>query len=230
MPATDPNQNPYQMPYLGSLPNREESIGSLQSMQKMLGTTAGQAQQEGLSAMGQGIDSMAPVLDYFKKLLSGDRGEVMGAIGPEVDTISKQFGQIRQMLSTEGRGGGKASAGNQFQFQEQSQVGSLINQSRRGAATGLQGAATALGGMGAAETGLGIQAGSDAAQSILAQTAEEDQKRFQEKQMKIKMWTDIGKALGSLLGAGMMGGFGGLFSGGSSAGAGSGGGDISWGG
>lgn len=101
--------------------------------------------QSGYAAGAAGLDKsqtdLQPAIDYFTKLLGGDQASVTSAVGPEIDQITSQFDQVRKMTSENApRGGGRASGQSQDRFAQIQQITNLLNNARKGAATGLVGA------------------------------------------------------------------------------------------
>lgn len=118
----------------------------------------------GVAGLDKSQHDLQPAIDYFTKLLGGDRATVTSAAQPQVDQIGQQFDQVRNMLSSAPRGGGKASQQAQTPFTQIQQITSLLNQLRGSAATGLtatnaQEASTAnsKGQLGLAQSQLGFQ-------------------------------------------------------------------------
>jgi hypothetical protein len=66
----------------------------LKNLQDQAGTT--QAKSKELSGMGN--ESLAPVLDYFKKLVGGDQQELMAATRPERARVIDQYDTARKTI------------------------------------------------------------------------------------------------------------------------------------
>jgi len=149
-----------------------EGIGgtqdSLTQATRALSNYTGQAGQDllkrgsavtelGLDREKAGEDQMAPVMDYFRKLMSGDRSEVASAMQPETDQIANQFGQIRQMFSQTGsRGGGSTSTMAASPYEQTRQTAELTAKARRGAAEPLGTLATEKAKLGLGTAGIGL--------------------------------------------------------------------------
>lgn len=138
----------------------------LRSVENLAGQQGQKALSGGLSQTQSGIAAAAPSLDYLTKLVKGDQADVAQATQPETDQIRQQFSQIRNILATQPRGGGKASAMAEAPFQEAGNVSRMQSQARTGAAGQLGGLATQLAGLGISEgqlglglEGLGLQSG-----------------------------------------------------------------------
>jgi hypothetical protein len=135
----------------------------LDTLQQMGGQQAGL----GAATTAQGVGLLGPVSSYFQNLLSGDPASLMAAIQPEADTVGQQFGQIRQMISQQPRGGGKTSTLAQLPVQHLQTLMNLVSQARNAAPAGLESIARLLSGIGQQETQLGFQAPLDVSQIAL---------------------------------------------------------------
>lgn len=109
----------------------------------------------GLDQITQGVNATAPVLDFLTKLVKGDQGDIAEATQPGVDNITQQFDQIRNMVSMQPRGGGKASVLAEAPFKKSAAIQRMGGDMRRGAAGDVSNLATNLAGIGLAESDLG---------------------------------------------------------------------------
>jgi hypothetical protein len=109
----------------------------------------------GLSNFQSGINASAPALDLLTKLTKGDQGDVTQAAQPEIDQITQQFDQIRNMTSMQPRGGGKTTALAEAPFQKAGAIQRTEGAMRTGAASGLASLSTNLAGLGLQEGSLG---------------------------------------------------------------------------
>jgi hypothetical protein len=128
---------------------------------------------QGLQGEKTGEDQMNPVMDFFHKLMSGDRGELASAMQPEADQISNQFGQIRQMFSQTGsRGGGSTSTLAASPYDETRQLAELTSKARMGAAgqEGNLAMEKAKLGLGVAGVGLGQEGAGTGLEGLTQQT------------------------------------------------------------
>lgn len=146
---TDKTYKPGDIAYEG-LSNNQDSLTqffrSFENAQAKSGQEKNVLGQEGYRVGTEGLDQsqrdLQPTIDYFTRLLGGDRNEIESAAGPQIDQIGQQFDQIRQMSSeTTARGGGKASTQVNNRQQQIAQITQLINQLRAQAAGGLSQAA-----------------------------------------------------------------------------------------
>jgi len=119
-------------------------------------------QNEGASAVGgglagyqSGVNAAAPALNFLTQLTKGDQGDVTQAAQPEIDQITQQFDQIRNMTSMQPRGGGKATALAEAPFHKAGAIQRTEGAMRTGAASGLASLSTNLAGLGLNEAGLG---------------------------------------------------------------------------
>jgi hypothetical protein len=127
-----------------SLTKAARSITNYQAPTGM--KTFGQGQQDTQS----GLSDLHPALDYFRRLLSGDREALASATQPQTDQIAGQFQQIRQMFSNNGsRGGGQTSTLAQMPFTQQRELADLNAQARNNAAG-------TIGQLGLGESGIGL--------------------------------------------------------------------------
>jgi len=132
-----------------SLTNFIRSIESLTGAQGqgILGAGLGQTEK--------GVAAADPALNFLTKLVSGNASDMASASQPETDQITQQFDQIRQMISTQPRGGGKASALAKAPYEETKQIADTQAQMRTDAAGQLGGLATSLAGIGLGEATMG---------------------------------------------------------------------------
>jgi len=80
-----------------------------------------------LGTYQQGMDLAAGPADYWRKLLSGNRAEMMGAISPEVKTIRNQFAnQMRNVSMFAPQGGGRAATMAEAPYQQAGAIQQLL--------------------------------------------------------------------------------------------------------
>ena len=162
-----------------------------------LSATQGQgALSAGLNQTSQGIGAAAPALQFLTKLVQGDQGEVTQAAQPEIDSITQQFDQIRNLISLQPRGGGKTSALAEAPFQKSGQIQRTEGQMRSNAAGALGGLATTLAGVGLQEAGLGAGLEQQASNIALSKSGQ----NIQETGNLMNMLGALGQGAGSLLG------------------------------
>lgn len=117
---------------------------------------------QGQSALGAGaqeatggINAAAPALNFLTQLTKGDQGDVSEAAQPQIDTITQQFDQIRNMISQQPRGGGKTTALAEAPFQKSGAIARTEGDLRTGSASSLGQLGTTLAGLGQGEQSIG---------------------------------------------------------------------------
>lgn len=110
------------------------------------GTTAA-----GLGTTGRGLNALSSPLNYFQRLLSGNRAAMSQAVAPEAAAARSASDAARRQLATSGtaRGGGVASTNQQQQDQLRAQIDNLLFGARPAAAKGAADIGTTV-----AQTGL----------------------------------------------------------------------------
>lgn len=169
----------------------------------------------GAGTTKEGTNAIAPALDFLTKLTKGDQGDVTQAAQPEIDQITQQFDAIRNMVSLQPRGGGKASVLAESPFQKAGAIQRTEGQMRAGAAGQLGTLGSNLAGIGLSESGLGAQE-----QSVEANAAAQHKNTFQKIMEGISSVTGV---VGDIAG---LGGALKLLGGGGGHGGGSGGGEF----
>jgi hypothetical protein len=125
---------------------------------------------EGKKLLGEAESSLQGPADYYSKLLSGNRAEMMGAVAPEMQTIADQFGQAKSNISKfTPQGGGQTSLLSELPFQQSRAGTELLEKVRPEAAKGMERVSAAQGALSGMVTGEGLQAGSQAQNAINAQ-------------------------------------------------------------
>jgi hypothetical protein len=137
----------------------------LQSTENLGAAAGSSAISGGASTVAAGTGAMAPALQYLTQLTKGDQADVNQAIQPEANRIKDSFQQVRNMISSQPRGGGKAGVLAESGFKEASQVADTAAQARSGAASQLGSLGATLAGVGTQEEGVGagLLQGSDTA-------------------------------------------------------------------
>lgn len=169
------------------------------------------------------INAAAPALDYLTRLVRGDQADVAQATAPQTDQIQKQFGEIRNMISAQPRGGGKTSVLAELPTQEAEAKTNLQSQARSGAAGQLGGLASTLAGLGISQEGVGLGQqqvglgeqgvglgesglGANMSEAALRDALERRGQNLQEDAQNKKMLEDLGISIGKLLTAQTPGG------------------------
>ena len=139
------------MSFLGSLTGAND-IGNWETLFKGQGTSAfGAGQQNILS----GTNTIAPALSFLTQLTNGDQGDVSEAAQPQIDSITQQFDQIRNMISQQPRGGGKTTALAEAPFQQSAAINRTEGDMRSGAAGQLASTGLGVANLGIGQEGLG---------------------------------------------------------------------------
>ena len=141
----------------GSSPQAQQAQSTLLSNMR-------QGQQQSLQLSDLGLKGLTPAIDYYTRLLSGDRGQAAAALAPDLERISDQSTASTQALSNlMPRGGGRASLLSQLPYETMRQGQNLFQQLRPQAAS-------QLGGLGGQLMGQGVQSllgSTSAGQSLL---------------------------------------------------------------
>jgi uncharacterized phage infection (PIP) family protein YhgE len=139
----------------------------IRSIEGLTGTQGQGILQQGQATTNQGVNSLAPSLDLLTKLTKGDQGDVTQAAQPEIDQITQQFDQIRNMISLQPRGGGKTTALAEAPFKKAGDIQRTEGDMRTSAAAKLADVGSNLAGIGLAESGQGIGLEQEAANVAL---------------------------------------------------------------
>jgi hypothetical protein len=107
---------------LGSPLTTENVSGGSNSLDQYIRSIEGITGQQGQSLVSSGTTALSPVLGLLTNLVKGDQGDVTQAAQPEIDQITQQFDQIRNMISLQPRGGGKTSALAEAPFQKSGDI------------------------------------------------------------------------------------------------------------
>lgn len=145
----------------------------IRSIEGLAGTQGQQAFQTGQQQTQQGLSAAGPALDLLTNLVKGDQGDITQAAQPEIDQITQQFDQIRNLVSLEPRGGGKTSALAEAPFQKASQIQKTEGALRSNATSQLGSLATNLAGIGLGESNLGLGLESLSAQTALGKEGQD---------------------------------------------------------
>jgi hypothetical protein len=131
--------------------NLDQFIASLANL------TGGQGQ----NTFTQGQNTAAPGLQLLTQLAKGDQGDLTQAAQPEIDSITQQFDQIRNMISQQPRGGGKTTALAEAPFQKAGDIQRTEGSMRAGSAGQLAGIGLQQEGIGTSlegeSAGIGLQ-------------------------------------------------------------------------
>lgn len=147
---------------------------------------------EGLSALQRGGKLLEQPINYFSKLLSGDRQSMLSAVAPEVNSIVGQYDTAKRAAAQfSPRGGGRIQQLENLPYQQQGQITGLLEQVRPEAAQALTKISGMLQQLGIDESALG-------ASEIRSASAEKDyqeQQRWQHGWGIAKLLLGIGGSL-----------------------------------
>jgi len=175
-----------------------DDVGTADDPTSKLLTDHAATQRASADAMkSQGMDAMAPVLDYFKKLLGNDPSAIMEATKPERGRVMDQYDAARNSIANFAPRGGGSNAAVAGTYQQEAQsLGDITSTARREASA-------QAGQLGATMTGLGLTADQLASADLntvinaaLARKGLDVQQRGQ----NMAALGDLGQGLGSLLG------------------------------
>jgi hypothetical protein len=141
------------MSFLGSLTGAND----IQNEENLFNSQGGSSFAAGGGNITSGTDTMAPALQFLTQLTKGDQGDVSQAAQPQIDSITQQFDQIRNMISQQPRGGGKTTALAEAPFQKSAAITRTEGDMRSGAAGQLDSAGLGVAGIGLGQEGLGAQ-------------------------------------------------------------------------
>jgi hypothetical protein len=109
----------------------------LQAQQKSLASGTALTPQ-GSNLISMGSAGYQPVLNYWSKILSGNRGDMMSAMAPEVNRIAEGYSAATNASSALNPRGGPSSEFNaELPFAQQRDVTNVLQQARPQAAAGL---------------------------------------------------------------------------------------------
>lgn len=174
---------------LGNRLGRAKPTGAEQSV-----LDTGQAAQKtglqtGTSLLGQGAQGAQAPMNYWSSILSGNRGGITSALGPELMRLGEGYGAAsRTSAALNPRGGPSSTFLAEQPWQQQRDTTTLLQGARPQAATSLFDAANRLIGQGANS----IQMATSAGRNILDQ-----QQNLRE--LEAKRGTAIGSGLFSLI-------------------------------
>lgn len=139
----------------------------LYSLQNLMGGEGQRGYQQGQAGYQTALGALGPTMDYLTQLTKGDQGDISQATQPEANRIRDSFNAVRNMISQQPRGGGKAGALAEAPYQQQQQINDLAQQARTGAAGQLGQLATTLAGLGLDQSSQGLQLQNLATQAAL---------------------------------------------------------------
>lgn len=156
--------NPVNLQGINSKGVTQDNSTYIKSLEALAGAQGSGILPAGLNQEQSGIKAVQPVLSFLTSLVKGDQADITQAAQPEIDQITQQFDQIRNLISLQPRGGGKTSSLAEAPFQKAGQIQRTEGQLRTGAAGELGNLGTTLAGLGLQEGGLGAGLESTAAE------------------------------------------------------------------
>lgn len=127
----------------------------------------GYALPEGKKLLGEAESTLQKPLDYYSKLLSGNRQEMLQAEAPEINTMRGQTEQAKANIGKfTPQGGGQTALLSELPFRESAAETNLLNTVRPQAAKGLQEISSEQGALSGMVTGEGLQAENTALNAI----------------------------------------------------------------
>lgn len=147
--------NPLPLQGINSKGIAQDNSTFIKSLEGLTGAQGSNFLGSGASQAKSGTDAIAPVLSFLTSLVKGDQGDVTQAAQPEIDQITQQFDQIRNLVSLQPRGGGKTSALAEAPFQKSAQIQRTEGGLRANAANELGSLGTTLAGLGLQQEGIG---------------------------------------------------------------------------
>ena len=147
--------NPLPLQGINSKGIAQDNSTFIKSLEGLTGAQGSNFLGAGASQAKSGTDAIAPVLSFLTSLVKGDQADVTQAAQPEIDQITQQFDQIRNLVSLQPRGGGKTSALAEAPFQKSAQIQRTEGGLRSNAANQLGSLGTTLAGLGLQQEGIG---------------------------------------------------------------------------
>lgn len=177
---------------------------------KSLQDKSADAGTQGKQLSGMGADALAPVLDYFKKVLGNDPSAIMQATQPQRGRVIDQYDTARKSIANFApRGGGSSEAYAGSYVSEGQDLSALTSQARTEATGQAAQLGTALEGLGLSAQQLQSADLNTIIQAILSKQGLDLIKSGQNKQMAAGLAEGLGTLLGLSLTRGQSSGSGG---------------------
>jgi hypothetical protein len=95
---------------------------------------------------GSAESAFNPVVDYWGKMLTGNRGQLTSLLSPEINRINSAYSGAKQsMMNLAPRGGGRSALMSELPFRQAADVGNAFLGARPAAAQNLMGAGVSMG-------------------------------------------------------------------------------------
>ena len=118
----------------GQLDITDPKVALILAIAKQL-ELAGQMQPFAASSLAKGLSGFDPVMDYWRRLLSGDRGTALEALGPQISALDEMYkGATKTSSELMPRGGGRSATMAELPYRHMSDVWNLLSGSRGKAA------------------------------------------------------------------------------------------------
>lgn len=147
--------------------------------------------------IGKGDQALAPTLNYYRNLLSGNPAEVMAATAPDRGRVIDQYDTARKAMATFGpRGGGQTSAAAMSRVSQANDLSEILSTARDKGAEGATRVGTQYLSAGLQTNALAGQDLNAVINALLAQSGQQiNQQQFSQAQAQSQ-----GEALGQLVG------------------------------
>lgn len=132
-------------------PNKAQdtTANAMDPILKSLQDQSAASTAQGNQLSGMGADALAPVLDYFKKILGNDPSAMMAATAPQRGRVIDQYDTARKSIANFApRGGGSSEAFANSYVTEGQDLSALTSQARSEAVTGSAQIGETLSGLG----------------------------------------------------------------------------------
>jgi len=140
-------------------PEEKAAVTSLQQGITAGGEASKQLMPIGTNLLTKGAQTYQPALDYWRGILSGDRGAAFSAAAPEISRIAEGYEGTRQaQANLVPRGGGRSSLLSQLPYQQMRDQQTLLQQARPEAAKNVMAAGTQIAQTGSTAINSAIQA------------------------------------------------------------------------
>ncbi len=111
---------------------------------------------EGMATTDQAIQGLDPIQRYYQQLASGNRGEMMTAMQPQIQQAQQGYASgLKNTSELNQRGGARAATMAEMPFQQMGLLQQLMNAARGQGFQGLQSIASLLGSLGGQQANIG---------------------------------------------------------------------------
>jgi hypothetical protein len=165
--GTTRQTNPNATPFVENL-SGDDMTKFMRSQNNQEAVAGAGATSTGTQTTQSGLGALGPVLAQLSGLVKGDQADISQATQPAANQIKDSFAAIRNMISQQPRGGGKAGVLAEAPYKAATAVGDMQQKARTDATGQLGGLSMQLAGLGVNEQELGLQATQDAASNNLA--------------------------------------------------------------